>query len=329
MAKQARPIHGTGRLGRGLSSLIGAALKEAEPAPSPPPAERLPSPLASVAAPESPPGDAALLIPVNEIAPNPHQPRRRFDADSLAELTASVARQGILQALLVVRQRDPHAARPYVLIAGERRLRAAKEAGLADVPCLVREATEEQMLEWSLIENIQRSDLNAVERAQAYRGYMDRFDLTQAEVAERTGEARATIANYLRMLDLCDGVQRMLIEGQLTFGHARAVAALAGRDEAQRRLAERILRDGLSVRQAERLASELTADPGAEAPGQRARPAKAAYVADVERRLTEAVGTRVSVLPGRGPNRGRIVIEYYSLDDFDRIAGSLGLGPEA
>jgi ParB family chromosome partitioning protein len=216
-----------------------------------------------------------------------------------------------------------------MLIAGERRLRAARQAGLTDVPCIVRDASDQEILEWSLIENIQRSDLNPIERAGAYRAYMDRFALTQADLAKRTGESRANVANYLRLLDLCDDVQAMLLDGSLSFGHARALAGLAGRAAEQLALARRIAAEGLPVRQTERLVAAAQegsagADDGPSAP---ARP-KAPFLCDLEGQLTRAVGTRVTILPGRARNTGRIVVEYYSLDDFDRIAAGLGLKAE-
>jgi len=324
MAKQPRAVHSPARLGRGLSSLISGTVPggrqpaQAEPALAP--------------APQPPPADGGAApreLPVDDIRPNPYQPRRHFDAASIAELSASIARQGILQPLLVVPSSDPDAGGPYVLVAGERRLRAARDAGLTRVPCLVREATNEQLLEWSLIENIQRADLNPIERAEAYRRYMDEFHLTQAQVAERTGEARATIANHLRILDLADPVRELILAGELTFGHARALAALAGRDGDQRRLARRITTDGLSVRQAEALVAALVAGrPQTDEPA-KAAPRKPPYLLDLEQRLSEAVGTRVTIRPGRAKGSGRIVVAYYGLDDFDRIAERLGLKPEA
>ena len=324
MAKKAKSIP-TSRLGRGLSSLIGdpAAVEPIQPDAVPARGEfRPPSPTAE---PAGPPRE----LPTHQIAPNPYQPRHTFDAAELDELVASVSRQGILQPLLVAPATDPAADRPYVLIAGERRLRAARKAGLPTVPCAIRDAGPEQLLEWSLVENIQRSDLNPIERARAYRGYMDRFGLTQAELASRTGDSRPTVANYLRLLDLCDLVQQLLLDRGLTFGHARALAALAGQEQRQAALARRIVRDGLSVRQAEQLAAELQRGPAGGAAGDRPAPKeRPAYVADVEDRLTRAVGTRVQVVPGRAKNRGKIVVDYYSLDDFDRIARALGLQEE-
>ncbi len=332
MGKQSRTVGKPNRLGRGLSSLIHSSTAMAEP------------PGAGLSSASGADGDAEtaqtpvtptvssgkpLEVPVEKIAPNPHQPRRTFAQDALAELTASVRQQGVLQPVLVVRSAGSDGESPYVLIAGERRLRAAKLAGLDTIPCYVRQANEQQMLEWSLIENIQRSDLNAVERAQAYRNYMDRFSLTQAEVAERTAESRAGVANYLRLLDLCDDVQAMLVGGKLSFGHGRALAGLAGKSELQEKLAKRIVDGMMSVRQAEQLVAAARDGkdqaPGHAPAGKRSKPP---YVRDLESQLTRAVGTRVVIQPGRARNTGRIVIDYYSLDEFERIAGSLGFQPE-
>lgn len=320
MAKHTQSVPRRTRLGRGLSSLIS-------PSGTPPSAESAPSGPTHAYLPADHPTvlhEAARMVRIDEITPNPYQPRQQFAEAALAELAGSIAEQGLLQPLLVVRATDPAAEHPYVLVAGERRLRAARQAGLEAVPCLVRPATDRQMLEWSLIENIHREDLNPIERAHAYRQYMDRFNLTQAAMAQRTGEARATIANHLRLLDLCDAVQQMLLAGELTFGHARALASLAADHAAQRALATRVARGGLSVRQLERLVAATQArsnEPG-DQPAHR-RP-KAPFLTDLETQLTRAVGTRVSILPGRRRNTGRVVVEYYSLDDFDRIARALG-----
>ncbi len=317
------------RLGRGLSSLIGSPAPSAEAAhnrtyaPEPAPAHK-----ASLAL--GPGGGTITHLPITDISLNPHQPRHVFDEGAIAELSASIAQQGILQPLLVAPALGADAARPYVLIAGERRLRAAQLAGLAAVPCIIRHATDRQLLEWSLIENIQRQDLNAIEKARAYRDYMDRFALTHAEVAERTGQSRANITNYLRVLDLSDAVQGMLLKGDLTFGHARALAGLAGKPDAQASLAARTVSACLSVRHLERLVAQSLdgqAAPAA-APAPAPRRHKASYVQDLEERLTQAIGTRVAIHPGRAKNSGRIVIEYYNLDDFDRISDRLGLKEE-
>ena len=308
------------RLGRGLSSLIANS--------APPPAKAAdyqPSQAAE-------PGKAALAVPEagadelspDQIAPNPYQPRRDFDAAEIDALAESIANQGLLQPLLVVPSEDPAAAPPYVLVAGERRLRAARQAGLATVPCLVRSASRQQMLEWALIENIHRKDLDPVERATAYREYMDRFNLTQVEAAQRLGEPRATLANCLRVLDLPAEVQQMLVTAELTFGHAKVLAGLPTNPDRQIALARRCRQRSLSVRQLEGLIAAELADSGADPrPASRARP-RAAYLCDFEDQLLRAIGTRVQIRPGRAKNPGRIVIDDYNLDDFDRIVASLG-----
>jgi len=333
MSKNSRNANAPSRLGRGLSSLIHAPAPAAE-SPEPVAFEQ---PAQPDYAPQRPamPVDPALIstqplkVRLDKIAPNPHQPRRTFEPDALAELAASIRRHGVLQPIMVVRAPGLDGQAPFVLIAGERRLRAAKLAGLEAIPCMVHNASDQQMLEWSLIENIQRSDLNPIERAQAYRNYMDRFSLTQAQVAERTGESRAGVANYLRTLDLCDEVQAMLLSGDLTFGHARALAGLAGKSELQQKLANRIVEGMMSVRQAEQLVAAVRdGSPSDDAPAKKDGRTKPPYVLDLESQLTRAIGTRVVIRPGRAKNTGRIVIDYYSLDEFERIAGSLGFKAE-
>ncbi len=317
------------RLGRGLSSLISTSASAPAPPPAPPtdapPAGAAPAPDAPAAAAAAPPPAAPdprpSEVPVGDIAPNPYQPRREFTEQELAELTASVAQQGILQPLLIARASGPDATTPYVLIAGERRLRAARRAGLATVPCVLRQATPQEMLEWALVENIHRADLNPIERATAYREYMERFSLTQADAAEKLGQARATVANYLRLLDLPDPLPLLIASGTLSFGHAKVLAGLAGQSDRQKALALEVIEDGLSVRELEAIVAEPDPEPRAPA---RPRPPRPPYLVDVEEQLTRTVGTRVAIRPGRAKNSGRIVIDYYSLDDFDHIVAALG-----
>ena len=311
------------RLGRGLSSLIGdssAALADDQtyrhvtglpPIPTRPPGE----PAQADGAPRQ--------IGLDEIAPNPYQPRRQFKDEDLAELAQSITSQGVLQPLIVAR--TDQGDRPFVLIAGERRLRAARQAGLATVPCIVRDASPQQMLEWALVENIQRAELNPIERAQAYREYIDRFSLTQAEAAARLGQPRPTVANYLRLMELPEHVQAMVGDGTISFGHAKLLAGLTGSAARQIRLAKKIAKTGMSVRQLEvALAVAMGAQGGsAQVPG--AERSKPAYLLDLEERLGRAMGTRVAIQPGRAKNAGRVIIEYYSLEDFDRISAALGL----
>lgn len=318
------------RLGRGLSSLIKTPTPPADDA-----GETYQSqPVEGKSTVAVPSEGRPREITIDQIAHNPYQPRKEFDETQLAELAQSIRQEGILQPLVVTASKlghdgDPQSSqkKPFTLIAGERRLRAAARAGLSTVPCVIREATERQMIEWAVIENIQRADLNPIERGQAYRDYMDRFGLTQEQVALRMGQPRATVANYMRMMDLCDETQKLVVRNLISFGHAKVLAGLAGQAERQTKLAQRVVVEGLSVRVLETLVSgepKASKDKSGKTKNVPAS-AKPAYVRDAEQRLTEAVGTRVSILPGRAKNTGRIVLEYYNLGDFDRIATSLGL----
>jgi ParB family transcriptional regulator, chromosome partitioning protein len=312
------------RLGRGLSSMIDDSSDVATSPDS--------TTGSNIENSQSPAVPAEIVgkpreVPIGEIAPNPYQPRRSFNETELAELAQSISLQGILQPLIITDANTVEGVeKPFALIAGERRLRAAKQAGLQTVPCVIRDANQQQMIEWAVIENIQRADLNPIERGQAYRDYMDKFSVNQQEVSDRLGQARATVANYLRMLDLCDEAKEMISAGQLSFGHAKILAGLAGEENQTRqiKLARRVISQGLSVRKLEELVSKEPSDPAA-AKSTDAKNAKPAYVRDIEQQLTEVVGTRVTVQPARAKNTGKIVVEYYSLDDFDRISSSLGL----
>jgi len=316
------------RLGRGLSSLISSSTPpEGQYQADEPETTTTTDPVAAPAAPPPKHPAAEVSVPLADIAPNPYQPRRQFDETDLAELADSIAEQGIIQPLIIVKNDSPDTSQPYALIAGERRLRAARRAGLSAVPCIVREASRQQMIEWALVENMQRSDLNPLERALAYQQYMDRFSLTQVQVAQRLGQARTTVTNHLRLLDLPEPCREFISQGTLTFGHAKVLAGLTGRPKLQLRLAKRTVAKGLSVRHLEALAAaqSLQSDSPAPAPAATTKPP---YVRDLEERLTHAIGTRVAIRPGRAKNTGKIVIEYYSLDDFDRIAHGLGLVDE-
>jgi ParB family chromosome partitioning protein len=309
------------RLGRGLASLIRPAASNLSNDDAKNDSTYVSQPVTGKESIPVPSDGQTIDIRIDQIAGNPYQPRRDFDAAKLEELAQSIRQGGILQPLIVRKSRQNAADKPFVLIAGERRLRAARQAGLEVVPCIVRDATDQQMMEWAVVENIQREDLNPLERARAYQDYMDRFSLTQEDVSQRLSQPRTTVANHLRILDLCDEVQEMIASGQLSFGHAKVLAGFIGNASRQVRLARQIVAKGLSVRKLE----ELTSRDEPPSPGARQAIAKPAYVRDVEERLTQAVGTRVTVLPGRRKNVGRIVIEYYSLEDFDRIASALGL----
>lgn len=330
MAEQVKSTQSKPRLGRGLSSLIinsAAVPAQAEPAAQ---TDHQASTYVSDAAPAKPPAAGSREIPIDQIGANPYQPRREFDAEELAELTQSIIQQGVLQPIVVTAGGEGSGGLPFVLIAGERRLRAAKQAGLTTIPCIIRQASRQQMLEWALIENIQRANLNPVERANAYRDYMDRFGLTAAQIADKLGEPRTTIANYLRIIDLCDDIQKLLIDGKLTFGHAKVLAGLSGDPAQQLFLAHQTVEGDLSVRYLEGalIRWNQAAGQGAAVRADLLQK-KAAYIRDLEERLSDAMGTRVAILPGKAKNSGRIVIGYYTLDDFDRITAKLGMARES
>lgn len=256
-------------------------------------------------------------LPLTAIRPNPYQPRQFWNENELKELAESIRQNGIIQPILV----RPAGEGVYEIIAGERRFRAAQIAGLSSVPVMIRAATDEQMLELALVENIHRADLNPIERAKAYKNYLQTFSLTQTEAAQRLGEDRSVISNYLRLLELPDEIQTMLIENQLSMGHARAILALPD-EEIRRKLAHRAMVGRLSVRDVENLVRRLLQkEPQAESKKRE----KAAYILDLEKRLESILGTKVRIEAGRKGNRGRIIIDYYSLDDFDRLTSAMGL----
>ena len=315
------------RLGRGLSSLISNSLQQAQTDTQYQPqiAAATDASKSIIRTDKQPLTN--MQIPIDNISSNPFQPRRKFDQADLAELAESIKQQGIIQPIVVTKSQDADAEKPYVLIAGERRLRAGRMAGLETVPCVIRQVSRQQMMEWALIENIQRSDLNPVERAQAYREYMDRFSLTHNEAAERLGQPRATVSNYLRILDLHQDVQQLLLDNRLSFGHAKVLAGLTGQDERQLALAKKTATKQLSVRQLEGLiAAESKDHSDTRRPHSKT---KLPHIRDMEEQLTQAIGTRVSIHAGRAKHSGKIVIEYYSLDDFDRIGSLLGLKSES
>jgi ParB family chromosome partitioning protein len=239
-----------------------------------------------------------------------------WNEQELAELADSIRANGVIQPIIV-----RPAGQGYQLIAGERRFRAARLASLTTIPALVRAATDEQLLEWALVENIHRTDLNPIERAKAYQNYLNTFSLTQAEAATRLGEDRSVIANYLRLLDLPDEIKQMLAERQLSMGHARAILGLPT-DELRRKLANRAMACRLSVREVERLVRKYIR--GTDETKTTGRP-KPAHIIDLENKLSSLLNTKVSIETRKKGERGRIIIEFYSLDEFDGIAERLGL----
>jgi ParB family transcriptional regulator, chromosome partitioning protein len=260
-------------------------------------------------------------VPVDLIDPNPRQPRGVFDEEELAELTASIQAVGVLQPVVV----RPMGER-YQLIMGERRLRAAKAAGLATIPAVLRETADEHLLRDALLENIHRQDLNPLEEAAAYEQLLDDFGVTHDDLAARLGKSRPAISNALRLLRLPGSVQRRVAAGTLSAGHARAIASIPD-PEQQERLADRIISEGLTVRQAEELARRAAiGDPvlRGEESARRARPKlQAPGITELAGRLSDRLDTRVKIDVGK--RKGKVLIEFASLDDLQRICDAIGL----
>jgi len=253
-------------------------------------------------------GPELVQVRVDDIRPNARQPRRRFEPEATTGLAESIRHQGLLQPVVV----RPRPAGGYELIAGERRWRAAKEAGVDVVPALVREADDRDSLLLALVENVAREQLSAVEEARAYAVLMDEFDLALGDVAERVGRSKPAVSNKLRLLELPDEVLWMLVRGELTEGHARAVLAVP--DQAGRRkLAKRILRDGLSVRQAERAAQQA---------GARTKPRKATKVNPALAERVRAAAERVTGMPARVAP-GRLEIHFADETELEELAEAL------
>ena len=281
------------RLGRGLDGLLKGQPTE---------------PIPDVTAPTGP----SSAIPTSLLDSNPHQPRRPVQAEDVEQLQASIREHGVLQPIVVRR----HGHR-YQIVAGERRFRAAEALGLAEVPVVVRDVPDEQLLELALVENLQREDLDPIEKAEAFKTYLESTGRTQAAAAVRLGLDRSTIANMIRLLDLPGEVQAMVRRGFIAMGHARAILSVED-PKKQVHLAERVAREGLSVRQVEVLAA-----PAAPRKRRRGAPSKGPEVRDLEARLREALGTKVSVEQGKKAGTGKIVIEFYSQEDLDRILNLL------
>lgn len=288
-----------GGLGKGLDSLItdkvgtgkgaveGEELKKAEP------------------------DKDVTFIKINKVEPNREQPRKNFDEDALLELSESLKQYGILQPLLVQDKKDY-----YEIIAGERRWRAAKLAGLKEVPVIIKDLTSQEIVEISLIENIQREDLNPIEEALAYKRLLNEFDLKQDEVAERVSKSRTAVTNSMRLLKLDERVQQMVIDDLISTGHARALLAI-GDNEKQYTLAQQIFDEKLSVRETEKLVKKLQKKKKEKAK-QPEDDSMSVFYEDIEQRLKAIMGTKVAVHQ-KDNQKGKIEIDYYSTDELERI----------
>lgn len=337
------------RLGRGLDSLVTNLRSATVPPPSPVASPETKPEVPPVQQPVSPPTKPAfepspvieetagtivpnkkhahdlstLLLDINYLRPNPLQPRNIINDKDLLSLSDSIKVNGFLQ---------PITARlvsgRYEIIAGERRWRAAKAAGLEQVPVIIRDATDQQMLELALIENLQREDLNAIDRAKAYREYCQRFKVSPEDVAKHLGEDRTTVINYIRLLDLDKPIQDMVADSRISMGHARC---LLGINEPSQRLelAKYTCENGWSVRALEAIVKRKKAgDKSGETEATPAAAKRSSHMLDLLRRFEESTKTKVLIQEAKRRGTGKIVLYYYSLDDFDRLAEMLGIRPE-
>ena len=280
------PVNKDRGLGKGLGALLGdAALKTQE--------------------------GGSVMLPISQVEPGIKQPRKRFDEESLSDLAESIRTHGLIQPLTVRRLSSGY----YQIIAGERRWRASKQAGLTEVPAVIIEADDRKVMELGLIENLQREDLNPVEEANGYKVLMDEYGLTQEEVAQRVGKSRPAVANALRLLALPDPVHQLLEECKLSAGHARAILA-APTGELQKKLAQKVIAEDLSVRQTEALAKRLAAgekEPSSPPPG----PDLTIYLRAAEKSLAARFGRKVNIISGK--KKGKIELEYYNPEDLNTL----------
>lgn len=286
-------------LGKGLDSLIPSSTPVTNKADSKPEAK-----------PEKP----DTFVDINLVEPNREQPRKHFDEDALQELSDSIKQYGLIQPILVQDRKSY-----YEIIAGERRWRASKMAGLKKVPVIIRNLTEQEIVEISLIENIQREDLNPIEEAQAYKRLLEEFNLKQDEVAERVSKSRTAVTNSLRLLKLCDEVQQMIISNMLSTGHARAIITVEDPEE-QYALAQKIFDEKMSVREVEKYIKGMNKPVKAK---KKKNESLEAIYESTEEKLKNALGTKVQITSRETEGSGKIDIEFYSHDDFERIIEKL------
>jgi len=294
-------------LGRGLQSLLGPTTGASS--------EPMFKATENVRMPEKKPKSVQEL-PIESISVNPHQARTFWDEDKLQELAMSIQANGIVQPVVVRKTLTG-----YQLIAGERRYRASKRIGKTVIPAFVREATDAQMLEWALVENIHRADLNPIERAKAYDSYITHFKLNQTEAARRLGEERSVVANHLRILELPGEVRQILAEGKLSMGHAKALLTLPD-NELRKKIANRALAGRLSVRDLERIVREYV-DGTSEKKS--VRKEKAPHIVELEGVLSTQLGSRVRIETKKQGHKGKMIIEFETLDEFDLVLDKLGI----
>lgn len=260
-----------------------------------------------------------LLLKTSQLEPNKDQPRKKFDEEKIEELAQSIRQYGIIQPIIVCKKEDY-----YQIIAGERRWRAAKKAGVKEVPVVVKDYTEKEIAEISLIENIQREDLNPIEEAKSYRQLIDEYNLTQEELAERVSKSRAEITNKMRLLKLHEDVQKMLIAGDISAGHARALLGLEDKKD-QLKLANDIVEKNYSVRQTEDLVKKMNEPKKKSSEKNKEGDSLDFVYRDLEKKLSDCLGTKVKITR-KDKNKGKLEINYYSEDELDRLYGIINKG---
>lgn len=291
-------------LGKGLGNLIPESDKEAQKTKV---VEKVVEKKVIVKEP------AETIVKINEVEPNKNQPRRTFDEDALLELAESIKQHGVIQPL-IVKKRDKY----YEIIAGERRWRAAKMAGLKEIPIVIKDLSDQEIMEVALIENIQREDLNPIEEAQAYQRLIKEYNYKQDELAERVSKSRVAVTNSMRLLKLDERVQKMIIDDMISAGHARALLAITD-SEKQYTIAMKVFDEKLSVRETEKLIKNLDKQVK---PKVNTTHENDFIYRDIENKLKESMGTKV-IIHNKDNNKGKIEIEYYSQDDFERIVDIL------
>lgn len=285
------------KLGKGLDYLLGEALgAPTEPAP------------VSAAA-------GTLEIPADKVKPNPFQPRKVWDKAEIDELAASIREQGLIQPIVVRKVGEA-----YQIVAGERRFRASQQLGRTSIPAVVRDFDDKAMLEVALVENLQRKDLNPIEKGQAFKALIDRFKLTHDAVSTRLGMDRSSVTNYLRLLDLPEVIRDAVSRGTISMGHARCLVSLASVGE-QLVLAKKIEKEGMSVRKLEKIVQDIRTPKLPKTAAESG--VSAAVLKDQEEKLRRHFETKVKIKMGKG--RGAVIVEFYNLDDFERIVGKMGL----
>jgi len=325
------------RLGRGLNALIGqpVAVEPPQQPDSTPHAGDPPNDVLPAAEPatgeftteaKNDPKDLVHYIKLQSIRPNSRQPRQHFDEQALTGLAQSIKAEGVMQPIVLRRiAGGAHAEHAYELVAGERRWRAAALAGLDAIPAVLRDLDDRQMAQWALVENLQREDLNAIERAEAFKGLSEQFAMSHEEIAQNVGVERSTVSNTMRLLQLDPTIQAHVIEGRMSAGHARCIASLHD-PETQRLLGDRIIRRNMTVRQAEEAARQLAGTDQTLAPTNTVTNARTSpHLNDLARQITEHLGMKAQVKAARRKGAGALTIQFGNLDEFDQLLQRLGV----